>query len=143
MQRRGFLGWLLGLGGAMLAALVAYPVAKFLKPPEIPEAATRRVMAAELDEVAPGNFKIFPFGGEPGILIRTSDGAYRAFAGTCTHLACTVQYREPQNDIFCACHNGIYDIEGRNVSGPPPRPLPSLIVHETDEGIVVERGETA
>jgi Rieske Fe-S protein len=143
MERRGFLNWLLGMGGAAFAGLVAYPVFRFLKPPEIPEAATRRVMAAEIDELAPGSFKIFPFGGEPGILIRTSDGTYRAYGGTCTHLACTVQYREPQNDIFCACHNGVYDIEGRNVSGPPPRPLSPLVVHETEEGIVVERADTA
>jgi cytochrome b6-f complex iron-sulfur subunit len=143
MERRGFLGWLLGIGGTALAALVAYPVVKFLKPPVIPEAATRRVMAAKSDELAPGGFKIFPFGGQPGILIRTPDGAYRAFTATCTHLACTVQYRSQDNDIFCACHNGLYDIEGRNVAGPPPRPLTPFVVHVTEEGIVVERSETA
>ena len=29
----------------------------------------------------------------------------------------------PSSDIFCNCHNGVYDLNGRNIAGPPPRPL--------------------
>ena len=68
--------------------------------------------------------QVYAYGEIPDLMVLpqlSAAAAYRAFAGTCTHLACTVQYRESQNDIFCACHNGVYDIEGRNVSGPPPR----------------------
>jgi len=140
VKRRSFLDWLLGALGAALAALVAYPVARFLVPPKIPEATTRRVLAAKKDELAPGGFKIFPFGTRPGILIRDADGGYRALSAQCTHLACTVQYRKETNRIWCACHNGVYDVEGRNVSGPPPRPLEKWVVHVTDEGVVVELG---
>ena len=28
-----------------------------------------------------------------------------------------------QGGNFCNCHNGLYDINGRNIAGPPPRPL--------------------
>jgi Rieske Fe-S protein len=122
---------------------VLYPVARYLVPPKMPEAATRRVLAAKKDELAPGSFKIFPFGNEPAILIRSPDGAYRAFAGVCTHLACTVQYRPEHKDIYCACHNGMYDIEGRNVSGPPPRPLERYVVHEAGDEILVEKAKEA
>jgi Rieske Fe-S protein len=34
-----------------------------------------------------------------------------------------VQYKKELGLIWCACHNGKYDLNGRNVSGPPPRPL--------------------
>jgi Rieske Fe-S protein len=34
-----------------------------------------------------------------------------------------VAYRAEEGDLFCACHEGVYDLNGRNVSGPPPRPL--------------------
>jgi Rieske Fe-S protein len=41
----------------------------------------------------------------------------------CTHLQGTVQYRADQESIWCACHNGYFDLSGKNVAGPPPRPL--------------------
>ena len=65
----------------------------------------------------------FNFGGKPCLVIRTPDGQVRAFNAVCTHLECTVEYRAAEADIFCNCHNGVYDLNGRNVSGPPPRPL--------------------
>ncbi len=143
MKRRSFLDWMIGGLGAALAALVAYPVARFIVPPRIPEATTRRVLAAKKDELSPGDFKIFPFGAGAGILVRQADGNYRALSAACTHLGCTVQFRKAESDIWCACHNGIYGLDGRNVSGPPPRPLETYVVHVTDEGVVVELGAKA
>ena len=64
----------------------------------------------------------FDFGGKPCLLILV-EGQPRALNAVCTHLECTVEYRPAQGDIFCNCHNGVYDLNGRNVSGPPPRPL--------------------
>ncbi len=139
MNRRNFLDVLIGAAGATLTGLIVYPVARYLVPPKAPEAATRRVTAAKKDEVPPGGFKIFPFGGEPGILIRTPDGQYRAFSAVCTHLGCTVQYKASDKAIWCACHNGVYDLEGRNVSGPPPRPLTPFVVHDAGGEITVEK----
>lgn len=76
--------------------------------------------------VAPNSGQIFKFGHDPGILIRTPSpsGELRAFSAVCTHLSCTVQYREDLEQIWCACHNGHYDLNGINIAGPPPRPLP-------------------
>jgi Rieske Fe-S protein len=142
MRRRDFLDWLIKLSGTALGAFVLYPVARYLVPPKAPEAATRRVIAAAKDELAPGSFKIFPFGGQPGILIRMADGNYRAFTAVCTHLGCTVQYRPSDRFIWCACHNGVYDLEGRNVSGPPPRPLEAFDVHVSGDQVVVEKAKS-
>jgi Rieske Fe-S protein len=72
-----------------------------------------------------------------------SDGTYRALSGTCTHLGCTVQYRNDLREVWCACHNGIYDLNGRNVSGPPPRPLDVFDVHLRGDEIVVSRKREA
>ena len=49
------------------------------------------------------------------IIVRTAAGDYPAFSATCTHLACTVQYRAELQHIWCACHNGHYDLNGRNM----------------------------
>lgn len=143
MKRRTFLDWFIAAAGAVLGAFVLYPIVRYLVPPQAPEAATRRVVAAKKDEVKPGGFKIFAFGGEPGILVRTADGEYRAFTAVCTHLGCTVQFVAAERVIWCACHDGRYDLDGRNVSGPPPRPLERFEVHVIGDDVVVQKGAAA
>jgi Rieske Fe-S protein len=41
--------------------------------------------------------------------------------------------------MWCACHNGHFDLSGRNISGPPPRPLDSLTVNVQGDQIVVRK----
>ena len=97
------------------------------------------VGAARVGELKPNSAKIFRFGSRPGLLLLGADGEYRAMSATCTHLSCTVQYRADLKQVWCACHNGTYDLAGRNVSGPPPRPLELFDVHVQGEEIVVGR----
>jgi Rieske Fe-S protein len=130
--RRRVLNGFLGGSVAALFAAVAYPVLRFLSPPRIPEATTNQVEAGPINdpELLERGYKILRFGTEPVILVRVDEGDYRAFTATCTHLDCIVEYRPGQRQIVCNCHNGHYDLNGRNVAGPPPRPLTSLQVHE-------------
>jgi Rieske Fe-S protein len=65
----------------------------------------------------------FDFGGKPCLVVATPEGEVRAFNAICTHLDCTVGFRPDHGDIFCQCHLGVYDLNGQNISGPPPRPL--------------------
>jgi len=141
--RRRFLEVLLGSSLAASVVSVLYPILQFVLPPRAAELDADTVVAAKLDELAPNSAKIFRFGNRPGLLVRSADGTYRAFSATCTHLDCTVQYRNRETDIWCACHNGVYDLQGRNVSGPPPRPLEAYDVHERGEEIVVARRQKA
>jgi cytochrome b6-f complex iron-sulfur subunit len=140
VSRRGVLTWLLGtsLGATMIAAL--YPVFRFVIPPEVGEAPVNRVLAGKLSELPANSGKIFRFGSRPGILVRTSDGTLRAFSAVCTHLNCTVQYRPDFQNIWCACHNGVYDLQGKNISGPPPRPLEAYKVDTSGDDVYVTRG---
>lgn len=139
MNRRGFLDWMIRIAGTALGAVVVYPVFRFLLTPGGPESDVRRVAAAKAGEIPPNDARIFRFGPEPGILVHTETDGYRAMSAVCTHLQCTVQYRREQKDIWCACHNGVYDLEGRNISGPPPRPLERYTVRLEGEDIVVEK----
>jgi len=72
-------------------------------------------------------------------LIRTASGDLRAFSAACTHLECTVQYRKDFGLIWCACHNGQYDLSGKVISGPPPAPLKEYAVHLRGEDVVISR----
>jgi Rieske Fe-S protein len=140
LGRRTFVDYV--LGGGLLASLASflYPVLKFVMPPPVTEAIETSVVAGKLGELAPNSGKVFKFGRRPALLVNTPAGELRAYDGICTHLNCTVQYRSDFGQIWCACHNGFYDISGKNVSGPPPRPLERLDVQIRGDEIVVSRG---
>jgi Rieske Fe-S protein len=123
--RRRLLDWFLGGSAAALLASIAYPIARFVSPPRVPEATTNQVEAGALNDpdLVSQGYKIIRFGSEPVILLKLSDTDVRAFSATCTHLACIVEFRKQKHDIYCNCHGGEYDLRGRNVAGPPPRPL--------------------
>jgi Rieske Fe-S protein len=142
-QRRRFVHALLGTGLLASLASFLYPVLRYVSPPRAVDLGSDEVVAGQVGELKPNQGKIFRFGSRPGLIILTREGEYRAMAATCTHLDCTVQYRSEQQDVWCACHNGIYDLNGRNVSGPPPRPLETYRVHLRGQEIVVSRGKQA
>jgi Rieske Fe-S protein len=139
LPRRGFVNGFLGAALAALAGAVIYPVLRFVSPPRIPEAVRDRVLAGTVGELSQKKWKLFPFGAEPGILLQTASGDYRAFAATCTHLECTVQYHGESKRLWCPCHNGWYDLGGRNVEGPPPAPLEAYTVELDGEDIFVRK----
>jgi len=129
------------LGGGLLAWLgsVLYPMLSFLKPPKVAEANVNSVKAGLASEFPNNSAEIVKFGRKPVILVRTETGELRAFSATCTHLECIVQYRGDLKQIWCACHNGLYDLKGRNVSGPPPKPLAEYAVNVVDDEIMVSK----
>lgn len=138
-ERRRFVQILLGGGVVASVASFLYPVLRYLVPPATADLGTDTVVAGKVGELKPNSGKIFRFGNKPGLLLLTAEGEYRALSATCTHLDCTVQYRGDVHQIWCACHNGFYDLNGRNVAGPPPRPLETYEVHVRGDEIVVSR----
>jgi cytochrome b6-f complex iron-sulfur subunit len=142
-DRRGFLDALLAVGFVSTAVAIAYPVSRFLIPPASGEPATASASAGRAPALKPNSGRIFKFGSRPGIVVRTSDGELRAFSAVCTHLDCTVQFKSDTSQLWCACHNGTYDLGGNVVSGPPPRGLEKFAVNLRGEGddaeIVVTR----
>jgi len=138
--RRNFLNGLLGTGTVATLAAILYPIIRFMVPPKIVESSASSVVAAKVAEMKSNEGKIFKFGSKPGLLVKTPEGEYRAFSAICTHLDCTVQYRPDEKLIWCACHNGRYDLTGKNVSGPPPRPLEEFKVNVRGDEIIVSRG---
>ncbi|MBP7124962.1 Rieske (2Fe-2S) protein [Myxococcota bacterium] len=137
--RRGFLALLGGLTAAWLAA-AAWPVFRYLspRPPPDPFAGEGKalVKGVSAGEVArPGQGANGSYGGRGVVVFRTPDGQLRAFDSKCTHAGCNVQFQGDR--IYCNCHGGTYDLEGRNVAGPPPRPLTPLQVTAEGESLYV------
>ncbi|MEX1138690.1 MAG: Rieske 2Fe-2S domain-containing protein [Bacteroidota bacterium] len=138
-NRRSFLAWILGGSFGAFAVSILYPIGRYLIPPASAEPKPVAVEAAKVDELATNSGKIFRFGNEPGILINTPEGELKAFTAICTHLACTVQYRADLQHIWCACHNGHYDLNGINIAGPPPRPLTPFKVNIRNDQVFASR----
>jgi len=143
-NRRGFLDALLAVGFVSTAIAIVYPVSRFLIPPASGEPATASAGAGKAAALKPNTGRLFKFGSRPGIVVRTAEGDIRAFSAVCTHLDCTVQFKADTTQLWCACHNGTYDLGGNVVSGPPPRALEKFVVNlrgePGEEEIVVSRG---
>ncbi|HVU00526.1 MAG TPA: Rieske (2Fe-2S) protein [Polyangiaceae bacterium] len=128
VARRDFVKFLVLTSGAFVAGqgwIAAQSLIKSRRPSPSP----RRV--ATLSEIAPGSVLVFDFPGEhdPCLLIRTESGELLAYGQKCTHLSCAVVPRLAEGVIHCPCHEGYFDLlTGRNIAGPPPRPLPKVVV---------------
>lgn len=94
---------------------------------------------ASLASLPVGGVQVFryPEHDDTCILIRTGPDRLLAYSQKCTHLSCAVIPRvsvDPATgavtgDIHCPCHEGYFDLEtGRNIAGPPPRPLPRILL---------------
>ena len=128
-SRRDFLRAGLGIWAVLSAIPVLGMVAQYLTPRPPAAAGKETILAAKTDDIPPDAPKIVRFNKEPVIVLLTSTGQYKAFSARCTHLGCTVQYQTEGGPHFgCNCHGSEYDMNGKNISGPAPRPLPPFRV---------------
>ena len=137
-SRRKFLNGLLGGGLGSLAAILVSPIIKFVFPP-YKEPDEVILAAADFKDMPPGSVKNFAWGLKPGFLRAKADGTLTAYVGVCTHLDCNVTWRPEQRKFFCACHDGWYDEDGKNIQGPPPKPMRVLEVSVDGENLFVRR----
>ena len=100
------------------------------------------VEIAKVDDMKPGSVKLFryPDENDPAMLIRLAGGDFVAYKQRCTHLSCPVHYSAEQNKLLCPCHHGAFDAKtGAVLAGPPPRPLPQIVLEITN-GRVFAKG---
>lgn len=137
--RRRILDFLLGSSLLAFLGTITYPVFRFLLPSQISVPQVSSVRVGKVSEFNRNSGKLFRFGRHTGILVRTPSGEFRAFNAQCTHLTCNVQYRDDIEHIWCACHNGHFDLSGKNIAGPPPRPLEQFEAKIRGEEVFVSR----
>jgi Rieske Fe-S protein len=54
------------------------------------------------------------------------DDAITVLSSICPHLGCPINWHPQQSQFFCPCHGGIFAADGRQIGGPPPRPMDPL-----------------
>ena len=144
-QRRKFVNYLLGGSLAGWLATLLYPVLRYLSPLQASVDADEVVLGDKArQDVADAGFAIVALGTERVLVFRDPQQRLRACSAKCTHEGCTVQYKADESIIWCACHNGRFDLDGRVLSGPPPRALAAYKASGTLETkVVITRSETA
>jgi Rieske Fe-S protein len=97
------------------------------------------VVVTTVGEVPVGGVKLFayPTTNDPCILVRTSSDTHVAYSQVCTHLSCAVFFSQETNQLECPCHKGSFSItDGSVIAGPPPRPLPRIVLERRGNVLV-------
>lgn len=102
---------------------------------------TRNLFAGRVDQFEIGGVNRFlDLEGNEILIRRRSDTDFQAFSSTCPHLGCKVRWEEEDAHYLCPCHMGIFDAEGKAVSGPPADGGQSLapvpLVVDSEAGVV-------
>jgi Rieske Fe-S protein len=88
---------------------------------------------ARVGELAVGDAKVFRYPGADDrcLLIRLRDDTHVAYSQKCTHLSCAVFPSADGKRLECPCHEGYFSAaDGRVLQGPPPRPLPRILLEQ-------------
>jgi cytochrome b6-f complex iron-sulfur subunit len=135
--RRSLLNWLLGVGVIGWAASVLYPVLRYLRPlSEAGAGSPLKLTAEELAILGKSHF-VIARSGTRKVIVFEAAGELHALDAKCTHEGCTVQFVPGDSLLWCACHNGKFDLDGRVLSGPPPRPLVKWIASREGNDVVL------
>ncbi|MEW5958090.1 MAG: Rieske (2Fe-2S) protein [Chloroflexota bacterium] len=113
---------LIGLGNLSLLGVLLTAVRgslQFLTPP-VSRTTAPVIIAGPPPAFAAG---LTSLPGSPAFIGRDQAGLF-ALSAVCTHLGCTVARQG--DELACPCHASRFSLDGSNLSGPAPRPLPHL-----------------
>ena len=137
-SRREFIGALWGVSLFALVGQAGAALVDFLKPLIPAGGFGGKVVAGRVNEFKPGTVARVQKG---HFYISTlEDGSALALWWRCTHLGCTVPWREDEGQFHCPCHGSLYNRKGEVIGGPAPRPLDLFPIEETDGNVVVDTG---
>ncbi len=122
---------------ALLLLPALYAVLQYVIPPKLRERIIESILIARMPDVPATGIKMVKFNRKPVLLSRTAEGQIKAISGVCTHLGCIVEYNPGQNNLHCNCHGSVFTLDGKNVSGPAPRPLEAFRVEIKGEDITI------
>jgi len=112
---------LLGLSGMLLG----YPVARFVA--YVPPRKPRRV---EVNRPMPAaGFLV-----EAEFVLFGENNRYWAVSRTCTHLGCTLRYKDGEGILECPCHQSRFSRSGQRLAGPARRDLPRYPARAREDG---------
>lgn len=152
VTRRQFLSYtIMGVGGFMAAASVM-PMLRMAVDPVLQVEAGGDFIATtvKVDELTNEPTRVdFKFKQEDGWytsnvtqtawVYKDDKGEIIALSPVCKHLGCTVNWnsnKDHPNQFFCPCHKGLYEKDGTNVPGTPPRGPLDRYKYKVKDGVL-------
>jgi Rieske Fe-S protein len=136
VSRNNFVKTITVILGAVIGAVIGIPAIAYIITPAVTAQATNDwIPVGPLENYPVGVPTLFNFtrtivnGWERTVnsygvyILRGAMEEVKALSNMCTHLSCRVTWKEDEQIYFCPCHDGLFDLVGDVVSGPPPRPL--------------------
>ena len=154
ISRRDFIKGTAAVIGGLIGALIGIPSVAFLLSPAMKSG----VDASRDAVIALGLLENYPIGVPTRFdftqtkvngwertatnyglyVVRKSESEVRVFSDICTHLGCRVTWHPDQEHYISPCHDGHFDILGKNISGPPPRPLDEFVTKIEEGNLFVQ-----
>ena len=152
LSRRRFAAWGTAVSGALVSLTLGIPIIGYLVSPifarKDPLAEKRIGYILDLVDNQPTRFVVrFPQGAwlttedEHTVYVVRHGDQFAVFANTCTHMQCPVRFQADLGQFLCPCHGGLYDLNGRNVGGPPPKPLPRYTSRIDSQGVLYVKNQ--
>ncbi|GAB4505589.1 MAG: ubiquinol-cytochrome c reductase iron-sulfur subunit [Anaerolineales bacterium] len=151
INRRDFIKATTGAVGGIIGAVFGIPTIGYLIAPALREdKAGAPVVIGKLEDIPIGKFHPFSFtitkvnGWERtannygGYILRKSEDPQDilVLSSRCTHLSCTVNWKEEAQVFICPCHDAKFDKDGKVLDGPPPEPLGHFEYHVDADGVL-------
>jgi menaquinol-cytochrome c reductase iron-sulfur subunit len=143
--RRRFFQWAITASAGFIGLGLAIPLVGYLISPALKRRAQSWVDVAATDDLATGAPKQLEYVAtiRDGYLetktqkalwaVKQPDGQVTVFSPMCTHLGCGYHWDGTAQQFKCPCHGSVFDVSGRVLAGPAPRPLDALPV-KVDNG---------
>ncbi len=139
ISRKSFLSRAISAWTAITSLPALYAIVEYIIPPKILDRAFERLRVAAFGEISLGDAKIVRVSKKAIAVVKGSDGTVRAFSAICTHLGCVVQYQSEKKIFHCNCHGSEFDLAGKNIAGPAPKPLQPYRVELKNDDIIVSQ----
>ena len=149
ISRRDFITMVTAGVGAVITAAVGLPAIAYLIEPALQSGSSKDawVPLGKLDSFEVGKPALATFtrskvnGWEKSVnsygafVLRKSATEVVVLSNVCTHLSCRVNWESDKQQYVCPCHDAHFNIDGKVVAGPPPRPL-DVYQTKVDNGIL-------
>ncbi|MBI3923729.1 MAG: Rieske (2Fe-2S) protein [Armatimonadetes bacterium] len=147
MTRRRLLSYLTGLMAGGIGLLLGVPLVGLAIGPLLTKKISPWVRLGGVSDVKPSEPTKFSYSylkldgwqqktvRGTAYIVAKDGGNLTVFSNVCTHLGCGVRWDNARQAFLCPCHNGGFDINGKVILGPPPRPLDQF-EHKIQGGVV-------
>lgn len=135
-RRRTLKSITIAVGSGLMGLAFAIPGVSHVVSPALSKQEPRWVRVAKADELPHESMEQVRYSvsrkdgwmtraDERILYVRMGSDPY-VLSARCTHLGCNVKWVAAEDRFKCPCHAGIFDRDGKVVSGPPPRDLQRL-----------------